>query len=199
VREARKSAARVTLTDEDLQAYFTANRAKLTRPPQVRLHEILIRIDPAGGDAAARAAEKKARTVLAQIAKGADFGLVARDASDDAYRVKDGDLGWVHAGRLDADIEQAVFAAPVGSVRQYRSLHGIHLFRVDARQEVTALTFDEARASIESRLTSERRADQERTWHQSLRTAANVEILDPTLRATTPIDLPKATLAPGSV
>jgi len=177
-------------TDADARTYYERNASKFVRPARVHLLEILTAIDPAGGRAAERRAAAKANDLLRQLRTGADFGALARTASEDAYRVKYGDVGWVHRGRLDPDLEAAVFAAPLDRVRVARSLSGIHVFTVIAREPERQLTFDEARTSILERLGRERRDSARAAWHARLRQRARVEILDMKLAGTEPATIP---------
>jgi parvulin-like peptidyl-prolyl isomerase len=190
VRQARQARSSQGVSDADVDAYYRTNAHLFLRPEQVRLMELLVRVDPANPESAGPA-EKKARGLAARIRAGEPFGPLARENSEDDYRVKDGDLGLVHRGRLDADLEAAVFAAGVGEVRLTRSLHGFHVFKVLDRQPPTQLTFEEAKPAIRERLMRERRELAERTWFASLRSAAKIEILDPALRDATPAPLPE--------
>jgi peptidyl-prolyl cis-trans isomerase C len=189
ISEARQAHADQKVTDGDAQAYYAANADRFMRPEQVHLLELLIKVDPAT-PASAAPAEKKARAIAARIRAGEPFGPIARDHSEDDYRVKDGDLGFVHRGRLDADLEAAVFAAQPGAVNVIRSLYGFHVFKVVERQAPAQLTFDEARPAILDRMTRERREQAEAAWFSALRAGASITIVDPVLREAAPADLP---------
>jgi peptidyl-prolyl cis-trans isomerase C len=196
VREAREARALPDPADGEVRAYYDANPGRFLRPEQVRIVELLVRVDPAGGAGAAAAGETKARGLAARARKGDDLGALAREHSDDDWRVKDGDLGWVHRGRLDPDLEAAAFAAPVGEIRSARSLSGFHVFRVVARQPETQLSLEDARPIILERLRSQRREAADAAWHAELRRAATLEILDAELANATPLELPR--LAAGA-
>jgi parvulin-like peptidyl-prolyl isomerase len=191
VRKARQARASQTVSDGELEAYYQANARLFLRPEQVHLMELLVRVDPANAESAGPA-ERKASNLARRIRSGEPFGPLAREHSEDDYRVKDGDLGLVHRGRLDADLESVVFAARVGEVGLTRSLHGFHVYKLLDRQPPTQLSFEEAKPAIRERLMRVRRELAERTWFASLRSAAKIEILDPVLRDATPAPLPEA-------
>ena len=193
VQEARASRARQPVTDAEAAAYYEANAQKFLRPEQVHLLELLIRADPAD-PASADAAGRKARALAARIRKGEAFGPLARDHSENEYRVKDGDLGFVHRGRLNTDLEAAAFAATPGEIGVVNSLLGSHVFKLIDRQPATQLTFDEAKPLIVERLARQRREQAERAWHEALLGAARISILDGALRETPPAELPAARL-----
>ncbi|MCJ7710994.1 MAG: peptidylprolyl isomerase [Chloroflexi bacterium] len=78
------------------------------------------------------------------------FADAARDNSDNAEAAQGGDIGWVGKGQLPKDVEQAVFAAPVGKVSDPLVItgDGMYLFLVSA--EETRSPDAEQKASLES-------------------------------------------------
>jgi peptidyl-prolyl cis-trans isomerase C len=185
-------------SEADAVSYYRQNAAKFVRPEQVHLLAMTIAVDPAGGRQAERQAEAKMLLVLERLRRGADFGQLAWDESSDAYRVKNGDVGWVHRGRLDPDLEAAAFAAPLRRFRTTRSLSGFHVFKVVAREPERQLSLEEARPAILERLRRERREAAERTWYGHLRSKARIEILDPALASAQPVEIPRVVNAvPG--
>jgi hypothetical protein len=94
IREARDARSRPEVTEADLVAYYRDNGPKFQRPEQVRLRQILFRVDPAD-PASSGPAESKARMALERLRRGEPFGQLARRSNE--YRVKDGDMGFVTA------------------------------------------------------------------------------------------------------
>jgi parvulin-like peptidyl-prolyl isomerase len=188
VREARDARAHPEIAEADLAVYYRDNGPKFQRPEQVRLRQILFRVDPAD-PATAGPAEAKARTALKQLSQGEPFGPLARRVSEDEYRVKDGDMGLVHRGRLDPEFEDAVFAAPVGQLQLARCLHGFEVFEVLERQPRAQLTFEQARPIIAERLARQRRVEGLRAWKAGLLAGARVQIRDAELSQASPAEL----------
>jgi len=193
VREAREAHAPQVVSDADVEAYYRNNATKFVRPEQVHLLEILVRVDP--GDSKSEAsAGRNARSILARLERGQAFDAIARAESQDEYRVKDGDMGFVHQGRLDAEFEAAVSAAAPGKFHLARALYGFQVFKVVERQPAVQLSLNEARPLILERLQRQRREDAERRWHKALLSQARVEILDVSLKNAKPAELPEAAL-----
>jgi parvulin-like peptidyl-prolyl isomerase len=188
VQEARKAHANPEITAADLAAYYRDNGPKFQRPEQVSLRQILYRVDPAD-PATAGPAEAKARAAQERLRRGEPFGPLARRESEDEYRVKDGEMGFVHRGRLDREFEDAVFAAPVGQPQLARGLYGFQVFEVLERQPPTQLTFEQARPIIAERLAKLRRAEGLRDWKARLLGDAHIQIRDQTLLRARPAEL----------
>jgi len=177
-------------TDTEITRYFETNGAEFMRPEQVHLLEILIKIDPAATEADERNANARADAALARLRRGESFEMVAREVSEDDFRAKGGDLGWVHKGRLDRDLERAAFAAQVGHLGQARSISGLHLYKVVGREPARQLTPDEARPLIADRVQRARRDATRHAWENGLRAPARIEIFERELRDATPAKLP---------
>ena len=188
VREARAARSHPAVSDADLAAYYRDNGAKFQRPEQVRLRQILFRVDPAD-PATAGPAEAKAHAALERLRRGDPFGPLARRESEDEYRVKDGEMGFVHRGRLDREFEDAVFAAPVGQPQFARCLHGFEVFEVLERQPSAQFTFEQARPIITERLVRQRRTEGLRAWKAGLLAGAHVQIRDAALLSVRPAEL----------
>jgi parvulin-like peptidyl-prolyl isomerase len=193
IREARAAHERQTITEADVVAYYRANGQMFERPESVHLLEILVRRDPAN-PRSAQAAERRARATLARLERGEPFDRLARELSDDEYRVKDGDMGFVHRGRLDSTFEQAVFAAPIGRFEIAESLYGFEVFEVLERKPAEQLTLDEARRIIAERLERLRREQAVRAWHATLLAGARIDIRDHALRDARPADTPATSM-----
>jgi parvulin-like peptidyl-prolyl isomerase len=193
VREARAAHARQAIGRPDVEAYYRQNSGKFQRPEQVHLLEVLVRVDPAD-PASEFGAKRKARRLLGRLQHNADFATLARAFSEDEYRVKDGDMGFVHRGRLDEAFDTAVFEAPVGRFAVARSLHGYRVFKVIERRPATQLSLEEARPIIAEGLERQRQDEQVRGWHARLLGRARVEIRDAALRGARAADLPAAPL-----
>jgi parvulin-like peptidyl-prolyl isomerase len=92
-------------------------------------HVILVdSIRPAPVDRAA-ALQKQA------AAAGADFAALAKANSDGTEAPQGGDIGWIARDQVSAELEKAVFAAPVGSVSSVVTLSdGLYVFKVTQEQ-----------------------------------------------------------------
>jgi len=92
-------------------------------------HVILVdSIRPAPVDRAA-ALQKQA------AAAGADFAALAKVNSDGSEAAQGGAVGWIARDQVSAELEKAVFAAPVGSVSAVVTLSdGLYIFKVTQEQ-----------------------------------------------------------------
>lgn len=170
------------VSDADLRKAYDAAPSRWKMPESVRVQHILIR--PNGlGEAEKAEAAARAASVATRVRKGEDFAKLAAEFSADDYRVKGGELGWVHRGRLIPEVDAVVFAIEPGSVPPaIQSKEGWHVVRVVERRPARQLTFDEAAPQIRKGLEKQKLEATEASWFASLRKKYPVTILDPSLR-----------------
>jgi parvulin-like peptidyl-prolyl isomerase len=95
---------------------------------------------------------------------GQDFATLARDNSDQDDAVKGGDMGWVTKGLLAKELEDAIYATPVGSISNPVNVtgDGVYLFKVN-KEEVRAPDADQ-KQSLETTAFSSWYSDQKATF-----------------------------------
>lgn len=170
------------VTNADVRQAYDAAPARWRMPESVRVQHILIRPNGLGVDRIAEA-EARAASVAARVAKGEDFAKLAAEYSADDYRVKGGDLGWVHRGRLLPEVDAVLFTLNPGSVSApIRSGEGWHVVRVSERRPARQLTLPEAEPQLRMELEKQRLHATEASWLASLRKKYPVTIVDPSLR-----------------
>lgn len=138
-------------TAAEIADYASKNEAKLKEmyeerkfvyekvPKELRLRQILVKLD-AGADAAAEAkAKAKADALAARLKKGEAFDKVAKEASEDeGTRARGGFLGWRGHGaaNLPGEPEKQLFDAKAGDVvGPLKGASGLYLTKVEASRE----------------------------------------------------------------
>lgn len=170
------------VSDAVVRKAYDAAPSRWKMPESVRVQHILIRASGLGEAEKAEAAARAA-SVATRVRKGEDFAKLAAEFSADDYRVKGGELGWVHRGRLVPEVDAVVFAIEPGSVpAAIQSKEGWHVVRVVERRPALQLTFDEAAPQIRKDLGKQKLEATEAAWFASLRIKYPVTILDPSLR-----------------
>ena len=127
----------VTLTDDELRAYYRANQRAFDRPATAFLSYVTVSRRPTAADSVA--ALERARAVRQEIAEGADFSAVADRESADSVSARDGgDLGEVPWGSFVTPFEDAVRALRPGQLSEpVQTAFGWHIIRVDAKTDST--------------------------------------------------------------
>ncbi len=114
----REVGSHLQITNEETQKFYNDHRQEMERPEQVRLSEILVALpqtqqgDKPSEPTAEQLAEteKKARDVLAQLKKGANFEDTAKKFSNGPTAAQGGDIGDFKRGTMAKQLEDITFA-----------------------------------------------------------------------------------------
>jgi parvulin-like peptidyl-prolyl isomerase len=166
----------INISDKDVQDYYDAHKQDFVKEEKVYLSEILISTQ--GKDAtAAAAAEKKAKLLADEAAKGQRFSDLARDNSDASTAKEGGALGGYKKGDLNSEIENAVWNAPKGSVTQPIKLPtGYEIFKIDDHTKAGLEPVADAKPEIENILYGPKMQPKMREYLTGLRKQAFLQI-----------------------
>ncbi len=169
--------------EQDVKEAYEADPDRWTMPPSVHLRHILLKVAPGATPERWTAREMEALALADRARRGESFADLAAEHSEGMYRIKGGDLGWVHRGRLQPELEQAAWDAEPGTVvGPIRTAEGVHLLLVEERRGKRKLTFAEAAPLIRKQLEQQALQRAEREWYDAVRARHPVEIPDPDLR-----------------
>jgi len=169
-----------------LRAHYDQNLEKFQRPERVHARLITISVDPQAKPEEIAKAKSRIDTAYQELQGGKDFGSVAEEYSDDLYRVKGGDLGWLHRGRLEPDFEEVAFSLPVGKFSEpFRTSYGYSLIQVEGREPARQMAFAEVSPVLQQELEQKKMLELRNAWVGQLKKNAQIEILanTPGLRA----------------
>lgn len=165
VLDSAKIEAGVSVSHEDLQAFYDQHRDDYRVPEQVNVSHILIKtplpgpdgkVDPKGVEEA----RKKAEDILKQFKAGGNFGELAKKYSEDPGSGKNGgSLGWIGKGRTVPEFEQTAFSLAKGETSGLvQSSYGFHIIRLDDKQAAHVKTLDEVKDQIEGSIRQQKAA-----------------------------------------
>lgn len=178
------------VTPQAVRAYYDQNPQRFERPEQVHVRLILAAVDPQAKPEDQQKAQQKIAMVEKRLKAGEDFPSLAEQYSDDMYRIKGGDLGWVHRGRLEPEYEKVVFALPVGEPSEpFRTPEGYAVVKVEGREPSRQMKFEEVSKIIQAEMEKKRLNDLRESWVAQVKQGAQIEILDGTSPALAPVSL----------
>lgn len=161
--------AKIDVPDANVKAYYDSHKADFTiTKERLKLAQIMIALPKNPTPAQVAAAQKKATAVRARVAKGADFGDLARIYSDDDSKSNGGELGWFAPVDVNDDILAGVKPLKPGEVSApVRTNHGIHLVKLEEHEVPGVVPLNEVKAQIRSQLVDEQSATQLKKWVES--------------------------------
>lgn len=164
---------------DDVKAYYLARPELFTEPEKLRLHSILLAVDPSSSRAVWDAALREANGIVRRIRAGADFGEQARLFSKDGSAERGGDMGYLHMGMLPDNLQAKINEYKFGEVSEpLEMLQGVGIFRLDERVSPKLQPFDNVAVRAGELLLRDR---QDKAWADllaRLRNEAKIDIFD---------------------
>lgn len=174
----------ITITDEELKAYYDEHPSEFRHSEQVKLRMILIEAKPTSDETSRAAARAKAESIHKRLLAGESFAALAEQFSEDPTRSAGGEVGWVGKDRLLAELEAAVFATQTGKISDVLvSSYGYHIFKVEDRKPAGVSSFNEVKENLHGFLRGRQMESTIRAKVDSLRAGAKIVYLDPALEA----------------
>lgn len=126
-------------TDSEIQAEYQERLPSL-KAPQYKASHILVKT------------EDEAKSVIAELKKGANFAELAKKRSTDPSASNGGDLGWFSAATTVKSFADAVAAMKVGTYSEepVQTQFGWHVILLEDRKEDEAPTLDSVREEIKN-------------------------------------------------
>jgi parvulin-like peptidyl-prolyl isomerase len=156
------------MDDKALQEYYTKNIEKFRQPEGIRLRIISTK------------SEKKAKDILAKLKGGDDFGDVAARMSEDDFRIKGGDIGYIHRGRIYPALEEAAFKLKPGEMSGLIWTEEMwFVVKVEDRRPEQVVPFEKAKDRLRTELEKKRASELMEAWVSDLRGKAKIEVRNP--------------------
>ncbi len=153
-------ADKVEVSDADVQQYYDSHQSEYVQPEQVRARHILFKVARDATPEAKAKVRQKAEEVLAKVKAGEDFATLAQQYSEDASASQGGDLGLFGRGKMVKPFEDAAFTLAPGQTSDLvESPFGLHIIKVEAKEEEHQRTLDEVREEIVATLKQEKARD----------------------------------------
>ena len=152
-------------TDDAMKKVYEDASKQITGEQEVHARHILVE------------SEDDAKTVKAELDKGADFAELAKKKSKDPGASDGGDLGFFTKEQMVPEFSAVAFALEPGKISDpVKSQFGWHIIKVEEKRSRQAPGFDQVKGQIETYVIRKAQAD----YVAKLREAAKVERMDKT-------------------
>lgn len=166
-------------SDAEVKAYYSNHLELFVEPGKMRLHTILLKVDPSSPKATWDAARGEAQRILERLKEGMAFDDLARMHSNDRSAEDGGNMGYVHKGMIpehvQAELDKSVEGIPTPPIDV---LEGVAIFRLDERVEAKQLGFEEVFGRARDLLKREAATKAWDTFIGGLRSKANIRFYE---------------------
>jgi len=158
--------SKVSVSDEEIRAYYDQHRHEFSTPPKVVARHILLRN------------REDAEKVLALLGGGKDFRELAKQWSIDLpMALKGGTMGTIEKGKTLPELEEALFQLQPGEVSGIvETRFGHHILTIDNHIARSFKPLNEVKQAIAKRLFMKKEADAYSDMVRALRGDADIVI-----------------------
>jgi len=129
--------SKVSVRDEDVEAYFEEHREEFRRGEEKQVYEILVKD------------LETAKDVRRRLQMGDSFDYLVRKLSVGVTKEKGGLLGWIQRGDLIRVLDGAVMGLEVGGISQViKTEYGFHVLACTGEQEGRMPSLEEIRGRV---------------------------------------------------
>lgn len=165
------------LKESDVLSYFNNNKSKFVYPESVKLASILIKVPPEVSKENKEKLKKKAEEAYHKIIKGEDFGKAAWNYSDDPSKVKGGNIGIIHRGRLEPEIEKVAFSLKKDEVSKViKTIYGYYIVKVVEKYSSRQMKFEEVKEKLKKELQEKEIEKKVNKLVKSLKESSKIEL-----------------------
>jgi peptidylprolyl isomerase len=146
-------------SEADIKSVYEANAGALLAPRRFQLAQIVVALAKNADKAAEETARKKLDEVMRKVKQpGADFGQLARSASEDAATAeRNGEIGWIGEPDLRPEIRSQIVGLPKGAVAEpIRLDDGWHVLKLVDTEASRTRPLSEVRDALAQRIRAER-------------------------------------------
>lgn len=160
----------IKVSEEEVSAYYTANKEKYFRPKLFTASHVFVKVDPADNEEEKEVKRSRAEALYKRALTGEDFYNLAYYESDDRSKYVGGSLGSFHAGQTVAEFDAAIQAMKPGEiVGPVRTMYGFHIIKLDAVEKERQLSFAEVSDKIRASLVDAQRKVLYENWMTRLK------------------------------
>ena len=170
--------SRLIILDSELEEAYEARRESYRIPGTQTVSHILFLLAARSSEEETARRRVEAEGVLQAIRDGGDFAALARRHSEGPSAERGGLLGTFQADELLPGFDEAMAGLQPGEVSAVaRTRVGLHIIRLEDRQEDSFRSLDEVREELQNQLLRDRTEAKYQEWLEALRLQAYVKIL----------------------
>jgi peptidyl-prolyl cis-trans isomerase D len=169
--------SKVTISNSEIEAYYSAHSAELAEKDEMRARHILIPLTLDARQEEVATAGEKIKKAAERIKAGEDFAKVATETSGDAVSAKNGgDLGTFKRGTMAPEFDKAVFGLMQGEISQpFSTQFGLHIAQVISKKSGRVPPLDEVKPKVEAAVRLEKTKTESYSLMQSVASSVKPE------------------------
>lgn len=168
-----------TVSDAEAKIYYEEQPEVFRRPEQIRVSNIMIKVSPSASSKEVAEAREKITKIMKELESGKGFSETAKQYSEDDYKNKGGDIGFITRQHPFAkSFLDAAFSLKKGEVSGIvKTIYGFHLIKVTDRKPAMKFSFEDVKERIKESLVREKIGANRKIFEKRLMEKADIQIL----------------------
>lgn len=143
----------VSVTAEEVVAFYNANPEMFDRPEMVRARHILVRLMQNSTTAEKTEARTRAEAAHKRVIAGENFATVAGEVSEGQEASNGGDMGFFARDSMMPALTNVAFALEIGKISDIiETQFGFHILKVEEKRAPSKMTYEEAKGPVRTLL-----------------------------------------------
>lgn len=170
--------SKVVITDEDIKAFYEANKSLYEGEKQYHLYNILIKKEEFSITASGSDGKDVINGIKSRIDKGEDFKALAQEMSQASNAADGGDLGFFKLETFSPELKEAIVLLHPGEVTDIITTGaGYQIFFLEEIKETPGKPFEEVSDQIHADLYNDLVKKKFQTWLQSIKEKAHIKLM----------------------
>ncbi|MBN2209463.1 MAG: peptidyl-prolyl cis-trans isomerase [Candidatus Coatesbacteria bacterium] len=140
-------------SEEEMREWYEKNKSKFGSPETVKARIITVKVADGASDEDVTKAKDRLLKLGERVKKGEAFDAVAKEASEDAWASKGGDMGLIreHQAGLGSEFDKAAFALGIGKLSDpIRTTGGFCLLEVTEKHPAEQKSYEDAKEQVKN-------------------------------------------------
>jgi peptidyl-prolyl cis-trans isomerase SurA len=173
----REIKSRVTVSDEEIGAYYLKRRGDYEGKETVRIKQILLPLPKEEDPAENEKIRADAETIHKRLLNGEPFELLSAKYSQGSAATTGGDIGYIEKGMILHEVEEVAFSLSLNQISGViESSVGFHIIKVIDRRGAGFKSIESVREEIREKIDQEKMEKKFDEWLDTLRTKSHIEI-----------------------
>lgn len=173
----REIKSRVTVSNEEIGAYYLKHREDYEGKETVRIRQILLPLPKAEDRAEKEKIRADAEAIHRLLLKGESFESLSAKYSQGAAAAAGGDIGYIEKGMILHEVEEVAFSLSLDQISGViESPVGFHIIKVIDRRGAGIKNIESVREEIREKIDQEKIEKKFDEWLDALRMRSHVEI-----------------------
>ena len=140
-------------TEDEMREWYEKNKSKFGTPETVKASIISVKVAEGASDEDVAKSKDRLLKLGERVKKGEAFDAVAKEASEDAWAPKGGDMGLIreHQAGLGSEFDKAAFALEIGKLSDpIRTTGGLCLLEVTEKHPAEQKSYEDAKDQVKN-------------------------------------------------